>query len=85
MTCLMAMMVMMKKPQSCFDELETKYKYKHMYKLKGVGEPAYHLGGNFSCDPDAHLHGEPKATSSVCLTTTSKSCLVLYQSCAHHH
>ena len=60
MTCLMAMMVMMmKEPQSCFDELETKYKYKHMYKyeykLKGVGEPAYHLGGNFSRDPDGTL------------------------------
>jgi hypothetical protein len=45
------LMVMMKEPQKFFDELEIKYKY----KLKGVGEPAYHLGGNFTRDPDGTL------------------------------
>ena len=44
-------MVMMNNPQSFFDELENKYKY----KLKGVDEPSYHLGGNFSRDPDGTL------------------------------
>ena len=43
------LMVMMKEPQVFFDELE------HGYKLKGVGEPNYHLGGNFTRDPDGTL------------------------------
>ncbi|MEL7079570.1 MAG: reverse transcriptase domain-containing protein, partial [Cyanobacteria bacterium J06582_2] len=38
----------MKEPQLFFDELTTKYKY----KLKGVGKPTYHLGGDFFRDPD---------------------------------
>jgi hypothetical protein len=45
------LMVMMKDPQVFFNQLEEKYKY----KLKGVGEPSYHLGGNFTRDPDGTL------------------------------
>jgi len=36
----------LKDPQAFFDELE-----RQTYKLKGVGEPGIHLGGNFSRDP----------------------------------
>jgi hypothetical protein len=45
------LMVMMKEPQPFFDLLINKYNY----KLKGVGEPVYHLGGNFTRDPDGTL------------------------------
>jgi len=45
------LLAIMKNPQSFFDILRDKYKY----KLKGVEEPKYHLGGNFERDPDGTL------------------------------
>ena len=45
------LLVIMKQPELFFKELtET-----HGYKLKGVGEPEYHLGGNYYRDPDGTL------------------------------
>jgi hypothetical protein len=41
----------MKEPQAFLDLLTSK----HGYKLKGVGEPKYHLGGDFGRDPDGTL------------------------------
>jgi hypothetical protein len=38
-------------PQALFDTLKDKYKY----NLAGVGEPSYHLGGNFYRDEDGTL------------------------------
>ena len=46
------LMAIMKDPTKFFDDLITKYKY----LLKGVGEPTYHLGGNFGRDPDGTLY-----------------------------
>lgn len=46
------LMVIMKHPTKFFDILINEYKY----KLKGVGEPQYHLGGNFGRDPDGVLY-----------------------------
>ena len=40
-----------KKPQEFFDSL----KDKHGFKLKGVGKPSNHLGGDFFHDPDGTL------------------------------
>jgi len=37
-----------KEPKLFFDKLKQKYGY----KLKGVGPPKYHLGGDFFCDDD---------------------------------
>ena len=45
------LMVIMKDPSSFFTTLEQQYHY----KLKGVGDPSYHLGGNFFQDPDGTL------------------------------
>ena len=45
------LMAIMKNPQEFFDTLTEKYKY----KLKGVGDPSYHLGGDFYRDPDGTL------------------------------
>jgi hypothetical protein len=42
--------VMMKRPQDFFSELR-----RRSYKLKGVGEITYHLGGDFYRDPDGTL------------------------------
>ena len=44
-------LVAMREPKVFFDILIMKYKY----KIKGMGEPSYHLGGNFSRDPDGTL------------------------------
>jgi hypothetical protein len=41
----------MKDPQSFMDKLTQHYGY----KLKGVGPPSYHLGANYSRDPDGTL------------------------------
>ena len=46
-------MVCMKDPQAFFDTLQGE---KYGYKLKGVGVPEYHLGGNFGRDNDGTLH-----------------------------
>ena len=35
-------------------------KDKYGYKLKGVGNPEYHLGGDFGCDPDGTLYWSAK-------------------------
>jgi len=43
-------------PEAFFDMLETKYKF----KLKGVGHPEYHLGGDFGRDPDGTLYWSAK-------------------------
>ena len=40
-----------KKPQAFFDLLTNE----HGFKLKGVGKPSYHLGGDFFRDPDGTL------------------------------
>jgi hypothetical protein len=45
------LLAIMKEPEKFFKEL-TKV---HGYKLKGVGEPEYHLGGNYFRDPDGTL------------------------------
>jgi Reverse transcriptase (RNA-dependent DNA polymerase) len=45
------LMFLNKKPQGFFDSLTTE----HGFKLKGVGKPSYHLGGDFSCDSDGTL------------------------------
>jgi hypothetical protein len=44
-------MLIGKDPKSFFDALTTIYNY----KLKGVGKPVYHLGGDFSQDDDGTL------------------------------
>jgi hypothetical protein len=44
-------MHMSKNPQALFDALKDTYKY----NLAGVGEPSYHLGGNFFRDADGTL------------------------------
>ena len=45
------LLIVSKRPQEFFDTLVEKYGY----KLKGVGPPEYHLGGNFGRDPDGTL------------------------------
>ena len=45
------LLAIMKDPVSFFDILTSKYNY----KLKGVEEPKYHLGGNYFHDPDGTL------------------------------
>ena len=45
------LMAIMANPEEFFNELNDKYGY----KLKGVGEPTYHLGGDFFRDPDGTL------------------------------
>jgi Reverse transcriptase (RNA-dependent DNA polymerase) len=40
-----------KKPQGFFDSLTTE----DGFKLKGVGKPSYHLGGDFFCDSECNL------------------------------
>ena len=45
------MLVVMKEPETFFQNLSKR----HGYKLKAVGNPEYHLGGNFSRDPDGTL------------------------------
>ena len=45
------LMAIMKDPSSFFKELTEKYGY----KLKGVDDPKYHLGGNYFRDPDGTL------------------------------
>ena len=50
------LMAIMKDPQEFFDLLVDKYKY----ILKGVGDPEYHLGGNFGRDPDGTLYWSAK-------------------------
>lgn len=49
------LLAIMKDPQGFFDILVEKYNY----KLKGVSEPDYHLGGNFMRDPDGTLSWGP--------------------------
>src|SRR4029079_11555230 len=44
-------MAILKDPKGFFDILTSKYGY----ILKGVGEPEYHLGGNFGRDKDGTL------------------------------
>ena len=46
------LMAILKEPAKFFELLTSKYKF----KLKGVGEPSYHLGGNFGRDPDGTLY-----------------------------
>ena len=45
------LLAIMKDPASFFDTLTSKYNY----KLKGVEEHKYHLGGNYFRDPDGTL------------------------------
>ena len=45
------LLAIMKDPARFFDVLTEKYHY----KLKGVEEPKYHLGGNYYRDPDGTL------------------------------
>ena len=45
------LLAVMKDPRAFFDTLTNNYGY----KLKGVGEPSYHLGGDFYRDPDGTL------------------------------
>jgi hypothetical protein len=45
------LMFLSKKPQVFFDSLTTD----HGFKLKGVGKPSYHLGGDFVRDSDGTL------------------------------
>ena len=45
------LLVVMKEPSTFFENLSKK----HGYKLKGVGDPEYHLGGNFGRDSDGTL------------------------------
>ena len=59
------LMAIMKNHQEFFDTLTEKYKY----KLKGVGDPSYHLGGDFFCDPDETLAWGAKSYSSACVRT----------------
>ena len=66
--------IVAKEPKVIVDVLQNKYNY----KLKGVGPIDYHLGGNFTCDPDGvhtgmHQHGELRATSSICMLDNYKS------------
>ena len=46
------LLVAMKNPQAFMDLLQSA---PHNYKLKGVGDPRYHLGGDFFRDPDGCL------------------------------
>ena len=51
------LLVAMKNPKTFMDALQAP---PHNYKLKGVCEPKYHLGGDFFRDPDGTLcHGAP--------------------------
>ena len=45
------LLVVMKELETFFQSLSKK----HGYKLKGIGNPEYHLGGNFGKDPDGTL------------------------------
>ena len=47
----------MHNPKAFFKILKDKYGF----KLKGVGNPEYHLGVNFGCDPDGTLHWSAKS------------------------
>jgi hypothetical protein len=44
-------MVFSKNADNCFDSLKDKFNF----KLKHVGEPAYHLSGDLNRDPDGTL------------------------------
>ena len=46
------LLVAMKNPQAFMDALQAP---PHNYKLKGLSEPSYHLGGDFFRDPDGTL------------------------------
>jgi hypothetical protein len=46
------LLAILKDPAAFFDILRTKYNF----KLKGVGRPEYHLGGDFGRDPDGVLY-----------------------------
>ena len=56
------LLVIMKEPQKFFNNLKTKYKY----KLKGVGDPQYHVGGDFGQDSDGTLFWELGLISRSC-------------------
>ena len=45
------LLVVMKEPETFFQNLSKR----HGYMLKGVGDPEYHLGGNFGRDSDGTL------------------------------
>lgn len=47
------LLAVMKNPQAFYDTLQSD---PYNYKLKGVGEPEYHLGGNFGRDKDGTLY-----------------------------
>ena len=49
--CVDDLLAVMKNPKEFFDLLTSVYGY----KLKGVGEPSYHLGGDFYRDADSTL------------------------------
>ena len=49
-------MAVLKEPEAFYDDLRNKCGY----KLKGVGDPEYHLGGNFGRDPDGTLYWSAK-------------------------
>ena len=50
------LLVVMHDPKAFFKILKDKYGY----KLKGVGNPEYHLGGDFGHDPDGTLYWSAK-------------------------
>ena len=58
------LLAIMKDPASFFNTLTTKYNY----KLKGVEEPKYHLGGNYFHDPDGthNMKKDPLRLSIDC-------------------
>jgi hypothetical protein len=59
----------MKHPSLFFQDLR-----KQGYKLKGVREITYHLGGDFFRNPNGTLKwGEPKPTSSKCIVNQCPS------------
>ena len=67
-------MAMMIDPEKFFKELEDIYGY----KLKGVGPPSYHLGGDFIVIQMALWYGERRLISRECLIIISR-CLVMHQ------
>jgi len=54
-----------RQPQQFFDTLTQQYGY----KLKGVGVPEYHLGGEFGYDPDGTLYWGATRYVQKCLDT----------------
>ena len=73
------LLVVMKEPSTFFQNLSKK----HGYKLKGVGDPEYHLGGNFGCDSDGTLFWGAK--TYIAQSLKAYECILAHYLVKRHH